>query len=124
MPDYLQGMHAKPGMAFPATQADHRSMEIEQNTDNQGDRPQWMGSVARRNNQLEAQPSVAPVTEDEGVEQAAAWKGSAERSALFAKPLPEPEPVPVAVAPLSFHEQPASERIVMGALGMTLRVAA
>ncbi|MDX6516189.1 MAG: hypothetical protein QOH73_1855 [Gaiellaceae bacterium] len=99
-------------------------MEIEQSTDNQGDRPQWLGSVARRNDELAGQPPVAPGAEDEGVAEVAAWKGSAERSALFAKPLPAPEPVPVAVAPVNLHDLPGSERIIMGALGMTLRVAA
>ena len=54
----------------------------------------------------------------------AEWKGSPVRAVLFsASPAPAPvEPVPV--APVNLHELPARGRVVMGALGMTLRVAA
>jgi hypothetical protein len=101
-------------------------MDIEQTTETQGDRPAWLGSVARRLEQTGAQaPSAA---EAAPASDSTAWTGSSERSALFTKPVSAPEPIPVpvavAVAPANLHALPPTERIVMGALGMTLRVAA
>ena len=116
-------------------------MEIEQSTDNQGDRPQWLGSLVRRGEEV-AQAATAPVFDAESeaqwlgsvarreaeVDAAAGWTGSSIRATLFSAPAPEPEAVPVeAPAPVPaavVQALPARERIVMGALGMTLRVAA
>jgi hypothetical protein len=118
-------------------------MEDERTTQIQGENPQWLGSLVRRGEQVAAQ-GPEPVFEeaatqwlgsvarrDDATEAAvagAAWTGSSERSALFATRKPEaaplPAPVPEPVAPANLHELPGRERIVMGALGMTLRVAA
>jgi hypothetical protein len=127
-------------------------MEIDQMTQEQGDRPQWLGSLVRRGDQLEAATAGEPVIDEsdprwlgsvarrvgEGTLPApieapqradgegADWNGSPGRAVVFAaSPLPvAPAPVEEPVAAAKVHELPARDRIVMGALGMTLRVAA
>jgi hypothetical protein len=121
-------------------------MDIERTNDNPGDQPQWLGSLVRRGDELAAATSE-PVFDAEAEAQwlgsvarreaeidaaAAGWTGSAVRATLFSAPTPgaeaapveAPAPVPVPVMAPNVQALPARERIVMGALGMTLRVAA
>src|SRR4051794_39099965 len=120
-------------------------MELEQTAETESSSPQWLGSLVRRGEQAAAQGSE-PVFDDEAGTQwlgsvarredaqpdpapttGEGWTGSSERSALFMAPRPAPAPLAVPgidVAPTNVHELPGRERIVMGALGMTLRVAA
>ncbi|MDX6486698.1 MAG: hypothetical protein QOF43_1851 [Gaiellaceae bacterium] len=105
-------------MAVPPVAADYKSMEIEQTPDTTGDRPQWLGSVARRpDDELTA---VAPESDPEA---SAPWTGSPGRAAIFQMPsivtMPAPAPLPQPVLAAI-----AQGRVVMGELGMTLRVAA
>jgi hypothetical protein len=118
-------------------------MDIEHSTEEQGDRPQWLGSLVRRGDV--AEPTAAELhfegegetrwlgsvarRESEGnpPEDASSWGGSQERAVLFsapAAPTVAPEPAAPPAAPATVHDLAARERIVMGALGMTLRVAA
>jgi hypothetical protein len=123
-------------------------MDTDQTTGSQGDRPQWLGSLVRRGEQ-QAQAS-APAFDDEagtrwlgsvarrnadhGVTsepqpssastQAAAWRGSSIRSAVFSVPrlVSDADPLPASAPAL--HELNGHGRMVMGELGMALRVAA
>ena len=122
-------------------------------TGNEGDRPQWLGSLVRRGKQVAApteepvfaegeagpwlgsvarrqggvvaapDPVPAPVVADAETDapapSAGEWNGSAVRSAVFAVPDRRSEPEH---AQQTVRELP--QDVVMGALGMTLRVAA
>jgi hypothetical protein len=114
-------------------------MDIEQITEEQGDRPQWLGSLVRRGEGA-APTAPEPAFEDEtrwlgsvarrqsegtAPESTVSWSGSQERAVVFGAPVdPAVAPEPAPVAPTNVRELPSSGRIVMGALGMTLRVAA
>jgi hypothetical protein len=148
MPDYLEGVHAKPGMGASQSGVDDWGMASDQQTQ-QGDRPQWLGSLVRQGTQTVAQ-GEGPVfaegesaqwlgsvarRESEGIEvatfepetpaaapvDATTWTGSPVRTAVFSAPEREIEPE---VRPSPVRELPQRGRTVMGALGMTLRVAA
>ena len=81
-----------------------------------------MTTVARRNADdgvtSEPQPSSA------STQAAAAWRGSSIRSAVFSVPrlVSDADPLPASAPAL--HELNGHGRMVMGELGMTLRVAA
>jgi hypothetical protein len=125
-------------------------MDTDQTTGSQGDRPQWLGSLVRRGEQP-TQASAAPAFDDEAgarwlgsvarrnadqgvapepqpssasAEAAAAWRGSSIRSAVFSAPrmLAAADPLPSSAPAL--HELNGHGRMVMGELGMALRVAA
>src|SRR3954469_11323514 len=74
---------------------------------------QWLGSVARRGD-APAAPDVPPTV---------GWTGSSIRSAVFAAPTPAPD-APATDAPANVHALTGEENVVVGALGMPLRVAA
>jgi hypothetical protein len=114
-------------------------MAIDETIPTEGQGPQWLGSLVRRG-EKPATAASEPVFDDEGAtqwlgsvarrnaetpEDASAWTGSAGRAAIFNSPPPQPPSDEiVTAADATVHELGGRERIVMGALGMTLRVAA
>jgi hypothetical protein len=152
MPGSQERRRAKPGMGLGQTRDDDSGMGAHHTTEADGDRPQWLGSLVRRGERQAQQVgapafderaetrwlgSVArrtaagspvaaapPEREQTASEQAAAaWRGSSIRSAVFSAPRVERSAAPVASAP-ALHELNGHGRMVMGELGMALRVAA
>jgi hypothetical protein len=129
-------------------------MESDLSTGLAGDRPQWLGSLVRRGEQQAAQAGAATFDEERGgrwlgsvarrnaehgvapaptaerdeptaLEQAAAaWRGSSVRSAVFSAPRMVSTPDPLPASAPALHELNGHGRMVMGELGMALRVAA
>jgi hypothetical protein len=113
-------------------------MAIDESIQTAGDRPQWLGSLVRRGEQVAAQQAEPPFAEGEDArwlgsvarrendaasEAQSGWTGSPVRSAVFSAPERQLEPPPAVPAETNVHELSAPERVVMGALGMTLRAA-
>jgi hypothetical protein len=101
-----------------------------------GDRPEWLGSLARQHATTGEMPEgfQPRVVESAPEDTEGTWNGSPVRRSLFegpgAEPEPEllPEPAPLPAAPPQpqgdgIHVLPGKGRIVMGELGMTIRAA-
>lgn len=80
---------------------------------------QWLGSVARRQSELGSEVAPTPSVEPAAAPQTSGgWSGSSVRSAVFSRPQ---RAVEAAAPPVQVL--PGNGRVVSGALGMTLRAA-
>jgi hypothetical protein len=152
VPGSLHGRRAKPGMAPVERGDDDRCMASDATPGFENDRPQWLGSLVRRGERL-AHDSTPAFEEEAGVrwlgsvarrnaehdvaaqprpasapapdEALTEWRGSSIRSAVFSTPpriVSPADPLPASAPAL--HELNGHGRMVMGELGMALRVAA